>query len=51
MYTRLKKNSISISVSGYENKGKHPIYVSKKSEEKHVDLELIEEKGKRHHDI
>ena len=25
-----KKNSISISVFGYENKYKHPIYVSKK---------------------
>ena len=29
---------------------KHPIYVSKKCcEEKHVDLLLIEEKGKRHY--
>ena len=26
----LKKNSIDISVFGYENKEKHPIYVSKK---------------------
>ena len=24
-----KKNSISISVFGYDNKGKHPIYASK----------------------
>ena len=37
-------NSISISVFGYENKEKYPIYVSKKcSEEKHVDLLLIGE--------
>ena len=37
-----KKNYIGISVSGYENKEKHPIYVSKKCcEEKHVDLLLI----------
>ena len=42
-----KKNSISISVFAYENKEKHPIYVSKKfCEEKHVDLLLIGE-GKK----
>ena len=45
-----KKNSIGISVFGYENKEKHPIYVSKICcEEKHVDLLFIEEKSKRHH--
>ena len=39
-----KKNSIDISVFGYENKEKYPIYVSKKCcEEKHVDLLLIGE--------
>ena len=39
-----KKNSISISVFGYENKEKHPFYVSKKCcEENRVDLLLIEE--------
>ena len=33
-----KKNLIDISIFGYENKEKHPIYVSKKfCEEKHVD--------------
>ena len=33
-----KNNSIGISVFGYENKEKHPIYVSKKCcEDKHVD--------------
>ena len=42
-----KKNSIDISDFGYENKEKHPIYVSKKCcEEKHVDLLLIGEEGK-----
>ena len=36
------KNSIGISVFGYENKEKHSIYVSKNCcEEKHVDLLLI----------
>ena len=39
-----KKNSIGISVFGYENKEKYPIYVSKKCcEEKHIDLLLIGE--------
>ena len=43
-----KKNSIGNSDFGYENKKKHPIYVSKKCfEEKHVDLLLTEEKEKR----
>ena len=45
-----KKTSISFSVFGYENKKKHPIYVSRNCcEGKHVDLLLIEEEGKRHH--
>ena len=45
-----KKNSFGISVFGYENKEKHPIYVSKKCcKEKHVDLLLIAEEGKRHY--
>ena len=36
------KISIGISVFGYENKEKYPIYVSKKCcKEKHVDLLLI----------
>ena len=44
-----KKNSIGISVFGYENKEKHPIYISKKCcEEIHVDLLLIGDEGKRH---
>ena len=43
-----KNSSISISVFGYESKEKHPIYVSKQfCEEKHVDLLLIGEEGKR----
>ena len=42
-----KKNSAGISVFGYENKEKHPIYVSKKCcKEKHVDLLLIGEEEK-----
>ena len=37
-----KKNSIDISVFGYENKEKHPVYVSKQYfEGKSVDLLLI----------
>ena len=43
-----KKNPIGISVFGYENKEKHPIYVSKKCcEEKHVDLLLMGEEEKK----
>ena len=45
-----KKNPIDISVFGYENKEKHSIYVSKKyCEEKHSNLLLIGEEGKRHY--
>ena len=45
-----KKNSISISNFVYENKEKYLSYVSKKCcEDKHVDLLLIEEEGKRHY--
>ena len=43
-----KRNSIAISVFGYENKEKYPIYVSKKCcEENHVDLLLIREGEKK----
>ena len=31
-----KKNSIGISIYGYENKEKHPIYVSKKCREENM---------------
>ena len=45
-----KKNSIGISVFGYEHKAKHPIYVSKKCcEDKHVDLLLRGEGVKKHY--
>ena len=45
-----RKNSINITVFVYENKEKHSSYVLKKCcAEKHVDLLLTEEKGKRHH--
>ena len=47
-----KKNSVDISVFGYENKEKHPIYVSKqRCEEKHVDLLLIGEGEKKHYGL
>ena len=42
-------NSIGISVFSHENKEKHTIYISQKCcEEKHADLLLIGEEGKRH---
>ena len=45
-----KKNSITISVFGYENKVKYSIYVSKKCfKENHVDLYLIAEEGKKYY--
>ena len=44
-----KRNSIGISVFGYKNKEKHPIYISKKCEEEHVDLLLIGKEAKRHY--
>ena len=44
-----KDNYIGISVFGYENREKRPVYVSKKCcAEKHVDVLLIGEEGKRH---
>ena len=44
-----KNNSIGISVYGFENKEKHPIYVSKKYfEDKDVDLLLIGKGEKKH---
>ena len=43
----MKNNSISISVFGYEDKGKHPIYVSKQfCEEKHIDYYCLEKNAK-----
>ena len=45
-----KKNSIGISIFGYENKVNYPIYVSKNCcKHKQVDLLLIGEEGKRHY--
>ena len=45
-----KKNSIAISLFGYENKENYRIYLSRKCcEEKHFDLLLIGEKGKNHY--
>ena len=43
-----KKNFIDISISGYEDKKKYPIYVTKKCcEDKHVDSLLIDGKEKK----
>ena len=51
IYKILKKISIGISVFSYENKVKHPIYVSNKCcEDTHVDLLLIGEGEKKMHD-
>ena len=44
-----KKNCISISVFGYKKKEKYPIYVSKNTFKRHIDLLLIGEEGKRHY--
>ena len=45
-----KNNSTGISVFGCESKEIHPIYISKQCcEEKHVDLLLVGEVGKRHY--
>ena len=45
-----KKDYMGISAFGHQDKEKHPIYVSKKyCGEKHVDLLLIGEGGKRHY--
>ena len=44
-----KKNCISISDFGYENRENYPIYLSKNAVKKHVDLFLIEEDRKRHY--
>ena len=44
------KNSTGISVFSYENKEKHPTYISKICcKEKHVDLLLIGEGEKKHY--
>ena len=45
-----KKNYIGISAFGYENKGKHPVYVSKKFfKDKHDDLSSICEEEKKYY--
>ena len=49
-HTLEKKNSIRISIFGYENKERYQIYASKKCcEEKHVDLLLIGEGEKKYY--
>ena len=42
-------NYIGVSILGYESKEKYPIYVSKNTFRRHVDLLLKEEEGKRHY--
>ena len=44
-----KKNSIGISVFGYENKETSNLYIKKFCGDKHVDLLLIREEEKRHY--
>ena len=47
-----KKYSFGVNVFAYENKEKHPIYVSKnkkKYKEKYVDALLVREEGQRHY--
>ena len=45
-----KKKSINISVFGYENKEKHPIFILKNVvKKKHVHLLLIGEEGRRYY--
>ena len=46
-----KKNFIGISVFGYQNKEKYPVYVSKKCCEENMFNMLIEEKSKRYYDL
>ena len=42
----LKKDCISMSVFGYENREKNSVYISKNAFKRNVDLLLIEEEGK-----
>ena len=44
-----KRNCIAISIFGYENKEKYPIYASKSTFKRHVDLLLLGEEGKKHY--
>ena len=43
-----KKKCTSISIFGYQNKEKHPIYVPKITFKRYVDLLLIDGEGKSH---
>ena len=45
----VKKNSITIPISGYQNKQKYPIYVSRNTFKNHVDLLLTGIEDKRHY--
>ena len=43
-----KQNDISINVFGYED-GYYPLYISRDQKERHVNLLLLEDKGKTHY--
>ena len=43
-----KQNDISFKVFGYED-GYYPLYISRDQKERHVNLLLLEEKGKHHY--
>ena len=50
IFTKLKKKEMyRISVFGYENKDKYPIYASINIFQRHVDLSLIGEEYERHY--
>ena len=43
-----KQNDISVNVFGYED-GYYPLYISRDQKERHVNLLLLEDKGKTHY--
>ena len=49
IYKIEKTSYVSISIFGYKNKEKYPIYASRNTFKKHIDLLLLEKKQKRHY--
>ena len=47
IYKIEKTSYISISIFGYENKEKYPIYASRNTFKKHIDLLLLEKKNRK----
>ena len=43
-----KQNAISVNVFGYED-GYYPLYISRDQKERHINLLLLEDKGKTHY--